>query len=294
MLSILLAFHVLPLDLVSRPEPADSLRVPVLVYHNIQPAGTSNAIRSAELTMRPEVFAAQMQYLKVNGFHVVSLAALTDAIEGKRTLPRPAVVITFDDGRVNQYAYAFPILKKLGFTATFFPFTHAIGRNSRYFTWKHLEEMQAAGMTIGSHTSLHVKVTQIRQPKQWREEIEGSREVLRKRLGSAGEFFAYPWGAMSAAGDSAVRAAGYRSARSFSGGAWNGATDRFRLHAIPISDDMAAFRRAVGYPPAMAPTTRKASVPRATASGRAAAESSRETSSPQAKNLMNGRRRKVP
>ncbi|MBK9411034.1 MAG: polysaccharide deacetylase family protein [Gemmatimonadetes bacterium] len=35
--------------------------------------------------------------------------------------PPKAVVITFDDGRLNQYTNAIPVLKKLGFTATFFP-----------------------------------------------------------------------------------------------------------------------------------------------------------------------------
>ena len=85
------------------PPASDSLRVPILVYHNVQPAANGSKIKKAELTMRPEVFAEQMQYLKDRGIHVVSLAALMDALEGKRTLPTPAVVITFDDGRVNQY-----------------------------------------------------------------------------------------------------------------------------------------------------------------------------------------------
>ena len=228
--------------------PPDSLRVPILVYHNVQPAVEGKGIRKAELTMRPEVFAAQMQYLKDRGVHVVSLGKLVDALEGKGTLPQPAVVITFDDGRVNQYEYAYPVLKKLGFTATFFPFTHAIGRNPRYFTWDQLKEMQAAGMTIGSHTNLHVKVSKIRDPKDWKVEIEGSRQVLREKLGSPVEFFAYPWGAVSTSGDSAVHAAGYRAARAFSGGGWNSRQHLIRLRAVPITENMKMFEHAVGLP----------------------------------------------
>lgn len=228
----------------------DSLRVPILVYHNIQPAAEGRRIRNGELTMRPEVFEAQMIYLKKAGFQAISLGLLMDALEGKGTLPRHPVIVTFDDGRVNQYTYAFPVLKKLGFVATFFPFTHAIGRNPRYFTWAQLKEMQNAGMTIGSHTSLHVDVRKIKDAKQWHDEIVGSREVLQEKLGTPVDFFAYPFGALSERGDSAVRAAGYRAGRSFTAGAWHRLTSRYRLRAFPISEDMAAFKRAVDAPPA--------------------------------------------
>lgn len=43
------------------PRSTDSARVPSLVYYNVQPASEGKGIRKAELTMRPEVFAEQMQ-----------------------------------------------------------------------------------------------------------------------------------------------------------------------------------------------------------------------------------------
>lgn len=236
--------------------PVDSVRVPILVYHNIQPAANGSRVKQAQLTMRPEVFAAQMQYLKDHNIHVVSIAALMDALEGKRTLPSPAVVITFDDGRLNQYENAYPVLRKLGFTAAFFPFTHAIGRNPRYFTWAQLKEMQAAGMTIGSHTNLHVDVRRIKDAKTWNTEVVASRQLLQQKLGSSVDFFAYPFGGLSLTGDSVVKAAGYRAARAFSGGGWNKVGDRTRLHAVPMTEDMAHFRRSVdapGTPAVLAP-----------------------------------------
>lgn len=222
--------------------PPDSLRVPILVYHSVQPASEARGIRAPDLTMRPEVFAAQMKYLKDRGIPVVSLASLVDALEGKRTLPPRAVVLTFDDGRVNQYERAFPILKQHGFTATFFPFTHAMDRNRRYFTWAQLKEMQAAGMTIGSHTSLHVRVDRMKDSAQMRAEVSGTRQVLIERLGAgAGQLFAYPFGALAPAGDSAVRAAGYRAGRAYTGGPWNSLATRWRLRSFPATEDMKRF-----------------------------------------------------
>lgn len=241
----LVASLVLATAPCAAPSVNDSLRVPILVYHNVQPAAAARGVRGAELTMRPEVFAEQMQYLEDQHITVISLGALVDALEEKCAVPERSVVITFDDGRVNQYEFAFPVLKKHGYTATFFPFTHAMNRNPRYFTWNQLREMQHAGMTIGSHTHLHVRVDKVRDPKVMHDEITGSRQILRKQLASPTDFFAYPFGAMSPSGDSAVKAAGYRAARSFGGGVWNSARDLPRLRAIPVTENMAHFRSVV-------------------------------------------------
>ena len=229
-----------------RPAPPDSLRVPILVYHNIQPAADARGIRAPDLTMRPEAFAAQMQYLKDHKIPVVSFGALVDALEGKATLPPRAVVITFDDGRENQYRNALPLLKRLGFTATFFPFTHAMDRNPRYFTWAQFKEMQQEGMTIGSHTELHVRVDKMKDAQQMHAEVAGSRDRLREKLGDeATAYFSYPFGALAPAGDSAVRAAGYRAARAYTGGPWNSIRDRWRLKAVPMTENMHRFVQVV-------------------------------------------------
>jgi peptidoglycan/xylan/chitin deacetylase (PgdA/CDA1 family) len=229
----------------------DSLRVPILVYHNIQSATEGRKVHRADLSMRSEVFAAQMQYLKEHDIHVVALSALVDALEGRSTLPAHAVVITFDDGHEDQYVNAVPVLKKLRFTAAFFPFTHAMDRNAHYFTWSQLRELQQAGMIIGSHTSLHIRMDKVHDPKVMREEVSGSRDLMRRKLGSDAEFFSYPFGALSANGEAAVRAAGYRAARAYVGGPWNSARDIMHLRSVPMTEDMARFRRIVDpVPPA--------------------------------------------
>ena len=223
----------------------DSLRVPILVYHNIQSAQEGKNVKRADLSMRPEIFAEQMQYLKDHNFPVISLSALVDALEGNCQVPLHAVVLTFDDGRVDQYVNAFPLLKRLGFTATFFPFSHAMDRNPRYFTWAQLRDMQKAGITIGSHTNLHVRLDKVRDPAVMHEELYGSRELMRQKLGSDVELFSYPFGALSAGAEAAVRAAGFRAARAYIGGPWNTPGDVMHLRAIPMTEDMARFRRIV-------------------------------------------------
>ena len=223
----------------------DSLRVPILVYHSIHPWETGESALKRSMEVPPDSFEAQMSYLHERGIPVVSMAVFVDALEGKHALPPHAVVITFDDGWQNQYHHAFPILKRFGYTATVFVFTNAIGRNDRYYTWDQLREMQSAGLTIGSHTRYHPRIEKVHDPKELNAEIAGSRATLQKQLGSSVDFFAYPFGVSTPEVEAVVRSAGYRAARSFTGGPWNTAQNLWHLKSVPITGSLNRFREIV-------------------------------------------------
>jgi len=174
---------------------------------------------------------------------VVSFAALVDALEGRDTLPSRAVVITFDDGWENQYSHAFPILRRFGLTATFFVFTSPIGIDRKLMTWEQLRELQAAGMTIGSHTRTHPVLPDYHAALH--NEVAMSRADIAQHLGRAPDFFAYPFGAWDAQCAAWARTAGYRAARTYRGGAWNGRSDLYHLRAVPVTENMQNFERAV-------------------------------------------------
>lgn len=230
--------------LSTAPLPAaDSLRVPILVYQSIA-AHYAGEPRQQRLDEVPDsVFALQMRYLIDRGFHVIPLATLVDALERHDTVPDCSVVLTFDDGWANHYRNVFPILRRLGVTATFFVYTTPIGFDSRFMTWEQLRELQAAGMTIGSHSWTHGLLAEAH--KWLRDELAASRNELTHHLGRAPDFFAYPAGAWDAEVVAAVRAAGYRAARSASDGAWNSAADLYHLRSIPVTEDMQAFARVL-------------------------------------------------
>jgi peptidoglycan/xylan/chitin deacetylase (PgdA/CDA1 family) len=230
---------------VASAPAADSLRVPILVYHSVMPHHPGQTTEQRVLSVDDSVFVAQMRYLVDGGYHVVSLAALVDALEGRDTLPLPkrAVVITFDDGWENQYRHAFPILRRFGLTATFFVFTTPIGTDTKLMTWEQLRELQAAGMTIGSHTRTHPVLPDYHSALH--NEVVMSRADIEQHLGRAPDFFAYPFGAWDAQSAASARTAGYRAARTYRGGAWNTLSDLFHLRAVPVTDNMPAFERAV-------------------------------------------------
>ena len=227
----------------------DSLRVPILVYHNVAVHHPGDTPEQRALDVSPETFAWQMAYLQQTGTSVISLARLAAALEGRDTVPEHAVVLTFDDGWETQFIHVFPVLRRLGYTATFFVFTAPIGRGSGYMTWDELRELTHGGMTVGSHSLSHPFLPRLHDPALIRREIAESREILEDSLGVPVEFFAYPYGAFSSALEGAVRDAGYRAARSFPGGAWNGRENIWALRAVEVTEDPDAFRHAVGAEP---------------------------------------------
>ena len=229
---------------VSRPDP---VRVPILVYHSIAPAHPGQNTAQRLLDVDTATFRRQMNYLAANKFTVVGLDAVIDALQGHGTVPARSVVITFDDGWLSQYEHALPVLQQMHYTATFFIVTSQVGKGTKYMDLDELKALQKAGMTLASHTRTHPDLSKMNDA-QLRDEIVGSRQDLQKMLGVTTDLFAYPYGAWNKHVVDVVSGAGYRAARALGGGASNDATDRYTLHSVLATDDMAAFERDVSGP----------------------------------------------
>jgi len=185
----------------------------ILMYHGIGPSPSA---------VPTERFKAQMLWLK-NHAKVVSLDELLASRNDVNTPVR--CVISFDDGYVNLYTEAFPILADLGFPAIAYvpagvvgetnqpPAPHNKGLNPTelMLNWAQLREMDARGITIGSHSFDHVDLSQVSRQEVSRQ-LEISKAVLAKRLGHDCRHFAYPWGRFNADTVQAVKNAGYESA----------------------------------------------------------------------------------
>ena len=85
--------------------------VPVLMYHHIRP-------EAGFIACTPEHFEQQLQWLSHQGYESLSLAEFAAHLAGETR--KKAVVITFDDGYLDNWVYAFPLLQKYGFKATIF------------------------------------------------------------------------------------------------------------------------------------------------------------------------------
>lgn len=65
------------------------------------------------------LFRGQVEFMK-NNFNVVTMEQVIDAVEGKSELPPKAILLTFDDGYIDNYTYALPVLEEFGVQRSFF------------------------------------------------------------------------------------------------------------------------------------------------------------------------------
>ncbi len=204
------------------------IQIPILVYHVVRPSYPSDSAAVRALALTPETFDAEMLYLKNAGYHIVQFSDLESYFAHHTTLPSKPVILSFDDGWHDQFVYAFPILQKYGYTATFFIFTNAVGHTG-FLTWDNLHTLIAAGMTIGAHTRSHTYFTHILSTTTLWSEIDGSRKLLQKELGTPINEFAYPFGQYNSNIVSLVQAAGFKAAR---GDYYTGEQSKSRLYGL--------------------------------------------------------------
>ncbi len=221
-ISILIIFGAAAFAVLSKP-----IGIPVLNYHQI------NDIDENMLTVSTEEFDTQMTWLKENGYQTITASELADALEGKISLPDHPVLITFDDGYIDNYKCAFPILKKHNMKAIIFLISDYVSVYPNYLTWEQLFEMQASGIEFGSHTLDHTVLTDLTLNAIDRELI-GSKNALQKRLGRPIDFLAYPCGFTNADIKAHAKSAGYRAAFTVELGNAAPGDDRYQLNRVPV------------------------------------------------------------
>jgi biofilm PGA synthesis lipoprotein PgaB len=151
---------VMPMAAMAAPAP----KLTILSYHEV--AERDDALIPM-YTVTPTNFVRQMDWLKNNGYHFVSVNDVLADYAGKKPLPDKAVLITFDDGYRSMYEHAFPILKlfnapavvalvgkwmdvpengKVNFDGRSIPRTDLL-------SWDQLREMTKSGLVeVASHT----------------------------------------------------------------------------------------------------------------------------------------------
>jgi peptidoglycan/xylan/chitin deacetylase (PgdA/CDA1 family) len=208
--------------------------VPVLNYHKID-------TMQIALSVAPEEFDKQMQYLSENGYHTVTPDQLFKALKKGIPLPDKPILITFDDGYEDNYVNAYPILKKYNFTATFFVITDFISHDPRFMTWDQVKEMAENGFTIGSHTVNHVPLTEL-NADQITTELTASSQKLEQELGVRPRYFAYPTGTYNDEIRHLVQKAGYKMAFTVRYGQADSDSNFYSIERIPIFRTQHTFR----------------------------------------------------
>ena len=209
--------------------PPGKVVTPILLYHHV--AESSHPVR---YFVSPPDFEDQMRSLIAWGYTPIPLSQLVQALVNGAELPERPVVITFDDGNLDVYQNAFPILRRYGFTATFFVIVNQIGIKG----YSHLDQLQdllAAGWEIGSHTKTHADLNQAEV--NLNSEIIQSRQELEALLGTKVSSFSFPYGLTNPYATKMVREAGYQSAVGLGGLVTHTLKTQFYLSRIEVRGD---------------------------------------------------------
>lgn len=166
---------------------ANASPIPVLAYHRV-------GATTDPLTVSTEKFCRDLEALKKHGYSTISLLDLKNSIYGQGHIKLPAkpVLITFDDGYLDNYENAFASLCKMNMVATFYVITGMFGYENR-LSESHIKEMQKAGMDFGSHTVSHQPLGKL-QEETARSELYYSKRHLESILGTEVSSIAYPRG----------------------------------------------------------------------------------------------------
>ncbi len=221
------------------------------MYHMISKTDHKSKRRYAVSLSR---FERQMSYLKSNGYTAINLDFVHGCFMNKECgIPEKPVVLTFDDGYIEHYEYAFPVLRQHNFPAIFFVIAGDVGKTNkdwkfrdyperRLIGWPEIEEMKGSGMTIGSHSITHPFLTKLSYEDAVRE-IEGSRKYLEDKTGTPIENFTYPYGDYNEVIIDIVKNHGYKTACSTLPGFNTEKDNIFELRRLDIygSDTLLQF-----------------------------------------------------
>ncbi len=197
--------------------------IPVLMYHHVNPRGHF-------INVTPRNFEAQMRYLRKYGWTSLHTAEFAHILAERRPAPKKPVMITFDDGWLDNWIFAFPILRKYSMKAVIFLITSrlaASGRRKRsdegriaplpthrqsgrlidegraaevMLSWDEVVEMQESGLIeFHSHTNTHERWDKVFRDTRKRDEeltndLRSAQAILEQQLGVQGDALCWPQG----------------------------------------------------------------------------------------------------
>lgn len=169
-----------------------SLQPPILMYHEVTDYPEKlKGIKmiDPEYSLLAQKFEEQIAYLSAEGYNVLSI----DDVVRLQTTNSKTCVITFDDGYIGNFRYAYPILRKYGYSATFFISTKYVSLLEQWMNWDQLRELASHGFSIQSHTVTHPALEEL-QDKDVSYELSESKRTIESEIGRDVKYLSLPFG----------------------------------------------------------------------------------------------------
>lgn len=223
------------------------LKLPIIYYHLIDepPKG----IECKSIFIEPRRFERQLKFLKWLGYKSILLDEFMDCFETKIMPKMRSIVITFDDGWLDNFTHAAPILRKYEMTATIFVIAGMIGKWNKLsggeegdyiVNEEQIRELIRMGFDIQSHGMTHRRMTKLSDEEAVRELIE-SKRILESITQNPVSYFCYPFGDFNPRIEELAREAGYRAAVSTMQGKIHNPDETYCLKRIPVHHERSLF-----------------------------------------------------
>ncbi len=222
----------------------------ILIYHHVCPQAEVPMENDREelegwcYNIEPDVFEKHLTAFKQFGYRFVSIDDyLNQNVEHRDGQRQMLVTVTFDDGWLDNYTYALPILERHGVPGTFFVVSGQMQNvsNEGRMSDVMLKSLLDAGMCIGAHTRTHPNLALL-SPADLDGEIGGCKLDLERRIGCQVDYIAYPGGRFNSAVINKVKQYGFKAACSVIPGGWNGPHSRFWLYREVFTPELSTIR----------------------------------------------------
>jgi peptidoglycan/xylan/chitin deacetylase (PgdA/CDA1 family) len=216
-------------EMLVTPQVAQAIEnadIPVLLYHRIGDT-------EGHLTISPDKFARDLSRLREMGYDTISLETFRKyEVDPETPLPEKPIMISFDDGYLDNYLNAYLILRQFGMTAAFYIITSLVGEEDRLAAG-HIREMATNGMSIGSHTVSHRQLGEM-GVEEAANEMSLSRLYLEGLLQKPVQYIAYPKGSYNEFTGKVANESGYNGGFSILPGTCSRTTNPYVLRRIPV------------------------------------------------------------
>jgi peptidoglycan/xylan/chitin deacetylase (PgdA/CDA1 family) len=240
------------------------------MYHHVNPK------KDDMITVSPQTFEAHLQHRRHSGYKTVTLDELAAFVAGAGQLPDKSVVLSFDDGYLDNYVYAYPLLKQYGLKAVIFLVTgwvdaataanantkditeelkktavsHDEGKkliaqgqfNRVIMNWDMVKEADASGLVdFQSHTVSH-KNCDLPVTTELMSELKDSKEALEKNLSKPCRYLCWPKGRFSSGAVEAAKNTGYKALFTTQAGVVKKGDDLLALKRITVKEGAQWFK----------------------------------------------------
>lgn len=153
---------------------------------------------------------AQFDFFKKNGYEVVPLEKLINALHAKETIPNHWVVLTIDDNYQSFYEHGFKVFKEYGYPFSMFVYVGATEKKyGDFMSWEALKEISTYG-SLEFHSMHHPHMTEL-SDEALKADFKEGLALFEARLGFKPHYFSYPFGEFNPRIKSIARSYGFEA-----------------------------------------------------------------------------------